>query len=828
MTLAVLFPFLMAAIVAWAGLHLGRRAGYLAALGFLPALLLAVPLSGMPAAEPLYERWPWVPTLGLDLAFRGDGFSLLFAVLIGVIGTLASLYSVSYLSSKERFARFYAYLLLFGGSMLGLVLSDNLIALFGFWEMTSITSFLLIGLWHARAAARDGAIKAFLVSAMGGLGLLAAAALIGAAGGSYNLSEIDLAALQASPLFVPAMLLTLLAAFTKSAQLPFHLWLPTAMEAPTPVSAFLHSATMVKAGVFLVAKFGLLFAGHPLWSAIIVPLGLATMTWGSYLALRQTDLKALLAFSTISQLGLLMSLYGLADPEGRFSATTHLLNHAAFKAALFFVVGIIDHETGTREIPKLSGLRRVFPVTFVLALLAALSMAGIPPLGGFVSKELFYEAMLHHGVPFLLVAVVGSALTLAYTVRFMSVFSGRLEHPGDQRPERPTDAILAPIIPLVGAAVLFGVWPASAERLTRTAENALQFSEHGAHLSLWHGITPALIATLVTWAIGAFVWWRRDEFAAMQRRLTPGWNANTAYYGLREWLDITATAVILRTQGLALPSQLRFSLIAAGLIVAFVLLRAPQPFALDFDFSLSLLLIVTLLIAGAVGVLLARNRLTAVLLMGLTGFGTAAAFLAFRAPDLALTQMVIETVTVILFLLAFRYLPGVRDLPRTRAQYVTDLTIAAAAGLGTMVFVLASQPSLADKISPYHLAYSYKGGGGNNVVNVTLVDFRGFDTLGEIIVVGMVSLAVVGMVSLAVLALVRVGKRGQTGSNSQQAEAADPTSNMALIPTRQERERIRQLLIEQGTLSSPEPQTPPRQRGFSRIRQNLSGNGGPE
>ncbi|MFC6616606.1 hydrogen gas-evolving membrane-bound hydrogenase subunit E [Deinococcus radiophilus] len=272
--------------------------------------------------------------------------------------------------------------------------------------------------------------------------------------------------------------------------------------------------------------------------------------------------------------------------------------------------------------------------------------------------------------------------------------------------------------------------------------------------------------------------------------------------------------------GLALPSQLRFSLIAAGLIVAFVLLRAPQPFALDFDFSLSLLLIVTLLIAGAVGVLLARNRLTAVLLMGLTGFGTAAAFLAFRAPDLALTQMVIETVTVILFLLAFRYLPGVRDLPRTRAQYVTDLTIAAAAGLGTMVFVLASQPSLADKISPYHLAYSYKGGGGNNVVNVTLVDFRGFDTLGEIIVVG--------MVSLAVLALVRVGKRGQTGSNSQQAEAADPTSNMALIPTRQERERIRQLLIEQGTLSSPEPQTPPRQRGFSRIRQNLSGNGGPE
>ena len=277
MTLAVLFPFLMAAVCALLGPQLGRRTGYFAAAGFLPALALIPRLFALPAAAPVSEVTRWVPELGLNLVFRGDGFSLLFAALIGVIGTLATLYSVAYLSAGEKFGRFYPYLLLFGGSMLGLVLSDNLVALFGFWEMTSVTSFLLIGLWHTRSAARDGAVKAFLISALGGLGLLAAAAMLSIAGGSTNLSELDLSAVRASPLFVPALLCTLLAAFTKSAQLPFHIWLPTAMEAPTPISAFLHSATMVKAGVVLVAKFGLIFGGSALWSGIIVPLGVATL-----------------------------------------------------------------------------------------------------------------------------------------------------------------------------------------------------------------------------------------------------------------------------------------------------------------------------------------------------------------------------------------------------------------------------------------------------------------------------------------------------------------------------------------------------------------------
>ncbi|MFC6592837.1 hydrogen gas-evolving membrane-bound hydrogenase subunit E [Deinococcus lacus] len=763
MTLAVFFPFLMSAAAALAGPKLGRHTGWLAAAGFLPALALASRLLTLPGSPPQTETLHWVPQLGLDLVFRGDGFSLLFACLIGVIGTLAALYSVFYLSSKEAFGRFYAYLLLFGGSMLGVVLTDNLPALFCFWEMTSVSSFLLIGLWHTRAAARDGAVKAFLVSALGGLALLAAVALISLGGGSTNLSELNLDALRASPYFVPALLLTLLAAFTKSAQLPFHLWLPTAMEAPTPISAFLHSATMVKAGVFLVAKLGLVFGTSALWSGITVPVGLATLFWGSYLALRQTDLKALLAFSTISQLGLLMSLYGLANEEGRYAATVHLLNHAAFKAALFFVVGIIDHETGTREIPRLGGLRRFFPVTFVVAVLAAMSMAGLPPLGGFVSKELFYEAMLHQGPLFLAVAVLGSAMTLAYSWRLISVFFGEVRHPEDAHPDRPSNAILTPPTLLAGAALLFGLWPGSAEWLAKTASAALAFGS-APHLSLWHGVTPALLATLLTWALGAALIWQMPRFLSVQRRLTPAWNANTAYYGLRQWVDIAATAIILRTQGLALPDQIRISLICAALLLAPVLISTPQPFRLAFEFDISVLLIAVLLVAGAVGVGLSRNRLTAVIVMGLTGFGSAGAFLVFRAPDLALTQMVIETVTVILFMLTFRYLPGVRDLPRRKWQYALDLTIAGLSGLAVTTLVLASRQALAPSIAPYYLVHSYKGGGGNNVVNVTLVDFRGFDTMGEI--------TVVGMVALAVMALVRVGKPGRALAESDAQPSA--------------------------------------------------------
>lgn len=759
LTFAVVFPFLVALVCAFAARYLGRRTGFLAVLGFIPALSLIPMLTGMPTAQPVTELIPWVSELELHFGFRGDGFSLLFAVLIGVVGTLATAYSVSYLSDQEKFGRFYPYLLSFGGSMLGLVLSDNLPAMFMFWEMTSITSFLLIGLWHTKGAARDGAVKAFLVSALGGLSLLAAVIMVSIGGGSTFLSQIDIAALEQSVFFIPALLCTIFAAATKSSQIPFHLWLPTAMEAPTPISAFLHSATMVKAGVLLIAKFGLLFASAALWHQILVPLGLATMFWGSWLALRQIDLKALLAYSTISQLGLLMSLYGLSTEEARFAATSHLLNHAAFKAALFFIVGIIDHETGTRDILYLTNLRKKLPITFALALIATLSMAGLPPLGGFISKELFYEQMLHHGWTYITVAVLGSMLTFAYCGRLLSIFFPSFwklpSFVEEQRDEVMNGHIheagpplyLPPLI-LVCSTILFGIWPISNEWLTKTASASLHYEEYHEHLALWHGFNIPLLLSIITWIGGGLLIWKSQIVNQWQLLSTPQWNANTVYYQITEGAKNISIAIINKTQGLKLPDQLRIMILAAGMMAAYALWKAPQVFKPISQLPVAVIPVAILLIAGAIGVLVSRNRMTLIIIMGLTGFGSAAFFLSFSAPDLALTQLLVETVTVILFLLVFRYLPRVRDMPRQGFRLVLDITLAVSAGIGATLLTLASTRFLAPPISPWYIANSYKGGGGKNVVNVLLVDFRGFDTLGESLVVGMVALAIASLVKL--------------------------------------------------------------------------------
>ena len=391
---AVLIPFLGALSAPFVARPLGARAGWPLALAFVPALALTTLIPGAQQGAPAQGSAAWVPGLELSLSFRADGFSLLFALLVAVMGVLVMIYAASYLGPKERHGRFYSFLLLFGGAMLGFVLSDNLIAMFAFWELTSVASFLLIGFWDARRAAQDGALKALVITSAGGLALLASVILLIIAGGSVNLSQLDFAAVRSSPSFVPALVLLLLAAVTKSAQFPFYIWLPTAMEAPTPISAYLHSATMVKAGIVLLAKFAPLFVVTA-WSGGLLYLGLITMVWGSYLALKQDDLKALLAYSTVSQLGLLTALYGrgrLPLRQPRTWSTTRRL-----RAALFLIVGSIDHETGSRSIRELSGLARKLPWTFLMAVPAALSMAGLPPFGGFISKELFYEAVLRSG-----------------------------------------------------------------------------------------------------------------------------------------------------------------------------------------------------------------------------------------------------------------------------------------------------------------------------------------------------------------------------------------------------------------------------------------------
>jgi multicomponent K+:H+ antiporter subunit A/multicomponent Na+:H+ antiporter subunit A len=740
---AVLVPLLAAIPAVWLGLRLRAPAGRLLAFAFTPALALVALIPQARLGRPVEASLAWVPGLNLDLLLRADGFSLVFALLVSGIGFLIMFYAASYLGRDERSGRFYSWLLLFGGAMLGLVLTDNLIALFGFWELTSITSFLLIGFWDSRKASQDGAVKAFVITALGGLALLAAVVVLGLAGGTWRISELDWILLQGSPLFPVMVTLLLLAAFTKSAQLPFHLWLPTAMEAPTPVSAYLHSATMVKGGVLLLAKFGPLLQGTA-FSGITLYVGLATMLWGSYLALRQSDLKALLAYSTVSQLGLLVALYGSG---ATFAATAHLVNHAAFKAALFMVVGIIDHQLGSRDVRVLSGLRRILPFTFILALPAALSMAGLPPFGGFISKELLFGVMLAQGPVATTLAVLAGIMTFAYSLKVLRVFVGPLRIDGITDPVRAPLRLSLPVVPLAAATVLFGVFPwqdTAAAFFTGLARPSFGYAQQA--LTLWHGFTLPLFLSMATWLGGTLLLRGRHGFKALQERLTPSWNANTIYYAALNGLVDGAAVVTRRTQGASFASHVRIMFLAVAGIGLFLGLRYLPPVLTPVPASMWIAVLV--LVAGTYGVISARSRLTLLVFMGLVGYGTALFFVLMRAPDLALTQLLIETVTVILFLSVFRFLPQLRRYSRPPHLGMLDVTLGVGVGLAVVGLLLAVQAPVAAPISDFYLRFSKTLAGGENVVNVLLVDFRGYDTMGEITVLAVVAVSVYALLRL--------------------------------------------------------------------------------
>lgn len=740
--IAVFAPLLGAALAPWAARLFGAAAGRLLALLFVPGLALAMFVGPARAGQPVESTFTWVAQIGLSLTLRADGFSLMFALLVSGIGFLIFLYAASYLAAGERHGRFYAYLLLFGGSMMGLVLTDNLTALFAFWELTSITSFLLIGFWDSRKASQDGAFKALLITAGGGLALLVAVILLALAGETTRISELELDTLRQSGWFVPAVVMLLVAAFTKSAQVPFHLWLPTAMEAPTPVSAYLHSATMVKAGVILVAKFGFLLQGSA-FAPFVMYVGLATLFWGSYLALRQDDLKALLAYSTVSQLGILIALYGAGHP---LAATAHLVNHAAFKAALFMVVGIVDHEAKSRDITKLSGLWRKLPVTTILAVPAALSLAGLPLFGGFISKELFYEEMLHEGLLPMIIAVAGSVMTFAYSLRFLKVFFGPLKTE-NQHIHEAKPLFWGPVAPLVLAVVLFGVFPWQRTIATWFTDLAAPtFGYPPTDLYLWHGLNVALALSVVTWFLGAALHVAREPFFALQQSLTPSWNANTVYYGAVRGLERTAEAVVGRTQGATFATHVRLIFAGVATVGVFTLYRF-VPATLT-PVSLELVIVTILILAAIGGVLVARSRLVALILMGLAGFGSMMVFVLLRAPDLALTQLLIETVTVILFLSVFRYLPLMRRYRRSVRTGLFDALVAGGVGMTVFTLLIAVQTPLAPRMKDFFLTYSKSLGGGYNVVNVILVDFRGYDTMGEIVVLAIVAVSIVALLKL--------------------------------------------------------------------------------
>ncbi|HEX7128231.1 MAG TPA: monovalent cation/H+ antiporter subunit A [Thermodesulfobacteriota bacterium] len=713
-------------------------------------------------------EFDWLPQFGLAFVLRLDGFAWTFAVLVAGIGLLVVLYARYYMSPADPVPRFFAYLLAFMGAMLGVVLSGNLIQLVFFWELTSLFSFLLIGYWHHRPSARDAARVALTVTAAGGLCLLAGVLVLGHVVGGYDLDRVLASGdrIVSHPLYPAVLILVLVGAFTKSAQVPFQFWLPRAMAAPTPVSAYLHSATLVKAGVFVLARLWPVMSGSEYWFWLVATTGVATMLLGAFLALFQHDLKGLLAYSTISHLGLITLLLGLGSPPGMVAAVFHTLNHATFKASLFMAAGVIDHEAGTRDIRRLGGLHRAMPITAALATVAAAAMAGVPLLNGFLSKEMFFtetiethvDSALDDALPF--VATVAGMFTVAYSLRFIhQVFFGPPATDLPRKPHEPPRWMLVPIAVLALACVLVGIFPGrTVGPILATALPAVLGTEPPAYsLAIWHGVTLALVMSVAALAGGVVVYLllqgylsRSAEGAPLLRALEGRRIFERALVAL-SWRWGRALEERLGTR--RLQPQLRLLVGAAIAAAAWPLsVRAVgwAPFAWSgVDVAFLLLWVV----GGACAVGAARqakyHRFAALVMTGGAGLVTCVTFAWFSAPDLALTQVLVEIVTTVLLLLGLRWLPKRREeIPASRTaaarlRRLGDLAIAtvAGAGLAALAYAVMTRP-LADSIARRFLDDAYTEGGGRNVVNVILVDFRGFDTLGEITVLGTVALTV--------------------------------------------------------------------------------------
>lgn len=705
----------------------------------------------------------WLPALGLDFSLWLDPLGLLFAGLILGIGLLVIVYAQGYLEKNEPTARFLSFLMLFQGAMVGIALSGNVLLMLVFWELTSLASFLLIGFWRERADARQGARMALTITGGGGLALIAGMVLLGKAAGSYDLATILTRAdlVQASPLYPAILILILAGAFTKSAQFPFHFWLPHAMAAPTPVSAYLHSATMVKAGVFLLARLWPVLAGTDLWFGIVASIGLVTMVFGAGVALFRHDLKAILAYSTISQLGLMVMLLGFGTGAAVTAAIFHILNHAAFKATLFMHAGIVDHETGTRDMRRLGGLAAIMPLTAALGVLAAAAMAGLPPLGGFISKEMMLEQSAHTAwagqallVPVL--ATIAAMLSAAYSLRYAVALHFGARRTGDvAAPHDPGAMLLGPPAILGAVALALGLLPMTlAGPLVAAASAAVTGgAAPELHLALWHGVNPALLMSVGAVAIAILIlWWYPAVARTVARIPSPDAkqlfdrSLTTIVAGLRRVSGMIHVAslqrylMVLFVVALALGSDAAFqSGIAAGE-------RPTTPASLAAIVAWAALVVATVAVVAV-----DRRRYLALIFISVIGLVMALALIHLSAPDLALTQISVEVVTILLMLLALHLLPGNPPRLSKMPRRVRDGVIAMAGGLGTgwLAWAIMTRPLRAG-VSRFHWDNSYSGGGGTNVVNVTLVDFRAFDTLGEITVLGIAGLAIFALLEPAV------------------------------------------------------------------------------
>ncbi len=770
-----LLPFAGAALLAALPSQSRRGAAWVA--GAVALLAVAILLMAAPAVysgQVLRWRIDWVPALGLAFGFRVDGLAFLFAMLISAIGALIVLYAAYYLAASDPARRFFMFLLLFMGAMLGIVLSDNLLLLVVFWELTSLSSFLLIGYWNGRSDAREGARMALTITGAGGLALLGGVLIIGNIVGSYDLDRVLQAGevIRAHPLYLPALVLVLLGCFTKSAQFPFHFWLPHAMAAPTPVSAYLHSATMVKAGVFLLARMYPALSGSDLWFWMVSLTGLATLLIGAYIAIFKHDLKGLLAYSTISHLGLITLLFGLDTQLAVVAGVFHIINHATFKASLFMAAGIIDHETGSRDMRRLNGLWKYMPWTATLAMIASAAMAGVPLLNGFLSKEMFFtEAVGKEGYAAMQVllplgATLAGVFSVTYSARFIyEVFFNGSPKDLPKVPHEPPMFMRVPVEILVVLCLVVGLVPGITIGPTlAVAAQAALFGGPGGpmpayKLALWHGVNLPLIMSAIALVGGLLLYvllhrlvglhrleklplWimkgGRDFFAAGAEQLVRAASVLTGALQNGQLQRYLALLVIMSVAAGALP-------LLRGLDFGSGSVDLPAP-----DLAVSALWLIGM--AAAIGTVVAhRQRLLALILLGATGLVVSLAFVYLSAPDLALTQLLVEVVTIILMMLALNWLPregrpeGVpfRFSPKKWGHAV----IACVAGLGTssLAYLVLTRPF--DSISPYFLRTTVPEGGGSNAVNVILVDYRGFDTLGEITVLG-----IAGIIVFALLA----------------------------------------------------------------------------
>lgn len=758
----ILLPLVLGTIlVSWLK-KFSRGVTALGAIGvsLTSLILLLTQAQAVFNGETIIQTWSWLPQLGIDLSFRLDALGLLFSLLITGIGTLIFIYAYYYLSPKNSLSKLYLLLMLFMAAMLGISLSNNLLLLLVFWELTSISSFLLVGYWSNYEAAQRGSRMALTITGMGGLAMLGGFILLGQITGTYQIDQIlgMSEQIQSHALFVPTLLLILLGAFTKSAQFPFHFWLPNAMAAPTPVSAYLHSATMVKAGIFLLARLLPIFAGAALYHNIVTFVGLFTLCMAAFFAIFKEDLKGLLAYSTISHLGLIVCLLGIGSPLAVAAAIFHIINHATFKAALFMIAGIIDHESGTRDLRKLSGLWQLLPFTATLTMVTAASMAGVPLTNGFLSKEMFFTELLANlsgpvMVVSAIIATFAGIFAVAYSVRLVHgvFFDGPVgKNVPNKDAHEPTFGMRAPATLLAVLCILVGILPALLLEniVNSTARASTQIANfEGVHIAIWHGFNMPLLMSFIALIGGVSFYFALAKGGKIREiDLDP-------YLGKfqgRVLFDLFLKNLLLNsrkfkraTESGKLQSYLLWIVFFSIAVVAIPLFNSGLTTGTrELTHAPAIAIVLWLLLFSACWMMLwfHHERIKAILISGAVGLVVTIVFVCFSAPDLALTQITVDVVTTVLLLMSLSLLPQLTPYESSVPRRWRDAIIAISGGVGIAWITWLILTRDHNSISWFFMQQAIPLGGGTNVVNVILVDFRGFDTFGEITVLGIAAI----------------------------------------------------------------------------------------